>query len=78
MSANIIVYVNGHGDRDLQKAISQFNKKVKDAEIIKELRIRREYMKPSVKKKWKREESKKKEIRERKRSQKFNNKNNKF
>ena len=51
---------------NLQKAISIFNKKVKQAGIIQEVYRRQEYLKPSAKRKLKKEEAIKKRIREEK------------
>ena len=53
-------------ENNLQKAISIFNKKVKQAGIIQEVYRRQEYIKPSVKRKLKKEEAIKKRIREEK------------
>ncbi len=36
------------GKQSIEKAISQFKKRVKNAEILKELRDRQYYVKPSV------------------------------
>ena len=65
----IKVKVNGNTDDDLQKAISIFNKKVKQAGIIQEIYTRREYTKPSIKLKLKREEALRRRIREEKKEQ---------
>ena len=51
-------------ENNLQKAISIFNKKVKQAGIVQEVYRRQEYIKPSVKRKLKKEEAIKKRIRE--------------
>ena len=59
----VIVKVTGN---NLQKAIGIFNKKVKQAGIIQEIYRRREYIKPSIKRKLKKEEAIKKRIREEK------------
>jgi ribosomal protein S21 len=70
------VKVTGNTDADLQRAIRIFNKKVKDAGIIQEIYSRREYVKPSVKKKLKKEEAVRRRIRENKKEQnrkKYNN-----
>lgn len=70
------VKVTGNSDADLQRAIRIFNKKVKDAGIIQEVYSRREYVKPSVKKKLKKEEAIRRRIRENKKEQnrkKYNN-----
>jgi ribosomal protein S21 len=70
------VKVTGNSDADIQRAIRIFNKKVKDAGIIQEIYSRREYVKPSVKKKLKHEESIRRRIREERKEQnrkKYNN-----
>lgn len=70
------VKVTGNTDADVQRAIRIFNKKVKDAGIIQEIYSRREYVKPSVKRKLKHEESIRRRIREDKKEQnrkKYNN-----
>ena len=59
----VLVKVTGN---NLQKAIGIFNKKVKQAGIIQEVYRRQEYLKPSVKRKLKKEEAIKKRIREEK------------
>ena len=61
----VMVFVKVTGN-NLQKAINIFNKKVKQAGIIQEVYRRQEYIKPSVKRKLKREEAIKKRIREEK------------
>ena len=61
----MMVFVKVTGN-NLQKAINIFNKKVKQAGIIQEVYRRQEYIKPSVKRKLKREEAIKKRIREEK------------
>jgi len=61
------VKVNGN---NLIKALRDFNRQVKNEGIIRECHLRREYMKPSVKKRWKREEAVKKRIREKRRERK--------
>ena len=53
-------------ENNLQKANSIFNKKVKQAGIVQEVYRRQEYIKPSVKRKLKKEEAIKKRIREEK------------
>jgi len=60
-----MVFVKVMGN-NLQKAISIFNKKVKQAGIVQEIYRRQEYIKPSVKRKLKKEEAIKKRIREEK------------
>ena len=60
-----MVFVKVAGN-NLDKAISIFNKKVKQAGIIQEVYRRQEYIKPSVKRKLKKEEAIKKRIREEK------------
>ena len=60
-----MVFVNVTGN-NLQKAISIFNKKVKQAGIVQEVYRRQEYLKPSIKRKLKKEEAIKKRIREEK------------
>ena len=60
-----MVFVKVTGN-NLQKAISIFNKKVKQAGIVQEVYRRQEYIKPSVKRKLKKEEAIKKRIREEK------------
>jgi len=70
------VRVTGNTDADVQRAIRIFNKKVKEAGIIQEIYDRREYVKPSVKKKLKKEEAIRRRIREDKKEQnrrKYNN-----
>jgi ribosomal protein S21 len=70
------VKVTGNTDADIQRAIRIFNKKVKEAGIIQEIYSRREYVKPSVKKKLKKEEAVRRRIRENKKEQnrkKYNN-----
>ena len=59
----VLVKVTGN---NLQKAISIFNKKVKQAGKVQEVYRRQEYIKPSVKRKLKKEEAIKKRIREEK------------
>lgn len=61
----VMVFVKVTGN-NLQKAISIFNKKVKQAGIVQEVYRRQEYIKPSVKRKLKKEEAIKKRIREEK------------
>jgi small subunit ribosomal protein S21 len=61
----VMVFVKVMGN-NLQKAISIFNKKVKQAGIVQEVYRRQEYIKPSVKRKLKKEEAIKKRIREEK------------
>tara|TARA_R100001244_G_scaffold106859_1_gene79263 strand:+ start:64 stop:285 length:222 start_codon:yes stop_codon:yes gene_type:complete len=61
----VMVFVKVMGN-NLQKAISIFNKKVKQAGIVQEIYRRQEYIKPSVKRKLKKEEAIKKRIREEK------------
>ena len=61
----VMVFVKVPGN-NLQKAISIFNKKVKQAGIVQEVYRRQEYLKPSVKRKLKKEEAIKKRIREEK------------
>ena len=63
------VKVTGNTDADVQRAIRIFNKKVKEAGIIQEIYDRREYVKPSVKKKLKKEEAIRRRIREDKKEQ---------
>jgi len=58
-----MVFVKVTGN-NLQKAIGIFNKKVKQAGIIQEIYRRQEYLKPSIKRKLKKEEAIKKRIRE--------------
>ena len=70
------VKVTGNTEADVQRAIRIFNKKVKEAGIIQEIYDRREYVKPSVKKKLKKEEAIRRRIREDKKEQnrrKYNN-----
>ena len=70
------VRVTGNTDADVQRAIRIFNKKVKEAGIIQEIYDRREYVKPSFKKKLKKEEAIRRRIREDKKEQnrrKYNN-----
>jgi small subunit ribosomal protein S21 len=61
----VMVFVKVTGN-NLQKAIGVFNKKVKQAGIVQEVYRRQEYIKPSVKRKLKKEEAIKKRIREEK------------
>tara|TARA_Y100000004_G_C8857108_1_gene387299 strand:+ start:325 stop:546 length:222 start_codon:yes stop_codon:yes gene_type:complete len=70
------VKVTGNTDADVQRAIRIFNKKVKEAGIIQEIYNRREYVKPSVKRKLKKEQAIRRRIQEEKREQnrkKYNN-----
>jgi ribosomal protein S21 len=70
------VKVTGNTDADVQRAIRTFNKKVKEAGIIQEIYNRREYVKPSVKRKLKKEQAIRRRIQEEKREQnrrKYNN-----
>ena len=60
-----MVFVKVTGN-NLQKAISIFNKKVKQAGIVQEVYRRQEYLTPSIKRKLKKEEAIKKRIREEK------------
>ena len=61
----VMVFIKVTGN-NLQKAIGIFNKKVKQAGIVQEVYRRQEYIKPSVKRKLKKEEAIKKRIREEK------------
>jgi len=70
--------VNGETQKDLQNALSRFNKAVKKAEIIEQVYDRREYLKPSKKKKLKREKAIIKKIRQQKLDEKKNRKLNQF
>ena len=74
MTVMVFVKVTGN---NLQKAIGIFNKKVKQAGIIQEIYRRQEYLKPSVKRKLKKEEAIKNRIREEKKKRN-NKKYNKF
>ena len=74
----IEIKVNGETQKDLQNALSRFNKAVKKAEIIEEVFNRREYLKPSKKKKLKREKAIVKKIRQQKLDEKKNRKLNQF
>jgi len=70
------VKVTGNTEADLQRALRIFNKKVKEAGIIQEIYDRREYVKPSVKKKLKKEEAIRRRIRDDRKEQnrkKYNN-----
>ena len=70
------VKVTGNTEADVQRAIRTFNKKVKEAGIIQEIYNRREYVKPSVKRKLKKEQAIRRRIQEEKREQnrrKYNN-----
>jgi ribosomal protein S21 len=70
------VKVTGNTDADVQRAIRTFNKKVKEAGIIQEIYSRREYVKPSVKRKLKKEQAIRRRIQEEKRERnrrKYNN-----
>lgn len=58
------VKVRDDSDESLMKALQIFNKKVKEAGIIQECKNRREYLKPSLKKRLKREEATRRRIRE--------------
>ena len=71
-----MVFIKVTGN-NLQKAISIFNKKVKQAGIVQEVYRRQEYLKPSIKRKLKKEEAIKKRIREEKKKRN-NKKYNKF
>ena len=71
-----MVFIKVTGN-NLQKAISNFNKKVKQAGIVQEVYRRQEYLKPSIKRKLKKEEAIKKRIREEKKKRN-NKKYNKF
>ena len=68
----------GETQKDLQNALSRFNKAVKKAEIIEQVYDRREYLKPSRKKKLKRERAIEKKIRQQKLDEKKNRKLNQF
>lgn len=68
----------GESQKDLQNALSRFNKAVKKAEIIEQVYDRREYLKPSRKKKLKRERAIVKKIRQQKLDEKKNRKLNQF
>ena len=70
--------MNGETQKDLQNALSRFNKAVKKAEIIEQVYDRREYLKPSKKKKLKREKAIIKKIRQQKLDEKKNRKLNQF
>lgn len=61
------VKVMGPTEADFTRALKIFNKKVKEAGIIQEIHRRKEYVKPSLKRRLKREEAKKRRIRERNR-----------
>ena len=74
----IEVKVMGDTQKDLQNALSRFNKAVKKAEIIEQVYDRREYLKPSKKKKLKREKAIVKKIRQQKLDEKKNRKLNQF
>lgn len=70
------VKVTGNTEADLQRAIRIFNKKVKEAGIIQEVYDRREYVKPSLKKKLKKEEAIRRRVRDEKKERnrkKYNN-----
>ena len=68
----------GETQKDLQNALSRFNKAVKKAEIIEQVYDRREYLKPSRKKKLKRQRAIVKKIRQEKLDEKKNRKLNQF
>ena len=68
----------GETQKDLQNALSRFNKAVKKAEIIEQVYDRREYLKPSRKKKLKRQRAIVKKIRQEKLDAKRNRKLNQF
>jgi len=68
----------GETQKDLQNALSRFSKAVKKAEIIEQVYDRREYLKPSRKKKLKRERAIVKKIRQQKLDEKKNRKLNQF
>jgi len=69
------VTVNG---TNLTKALRDFTRQVKNEGIIREVHQRKEYMKPSLKKRWKREEAVRKRIREERRERKFKQSREKF
>jgi small subunit ribosomal protein S21 len=58
------VKVRDDSEESLTKALQIFNKKVKEAGIIQECKARREYLKPSLKKRLKREEAHRRRLRE--------------
>lgn len=74
----IEIKVIGESQKDLQNALSRFNKAVKKAEIIEQVFDRREYLKPSKKKKLKRERAIVKKIRQQRLDEKKNRKLNQF
>lgn len=60
------VKVTGSSEQDFIRALKIFTKKVKDSGVIQEVYARREYVKPSLKRKLKAEEAFKRKIREEK------------
>jgi ribosomal protein S21 len=58
------VIVTGEGKDDLQKALKQFSKLVKNSELIQELRRREHFVKPSKKRIIKQQEARKRRKRE--------------
>jgi len=65
-----MAYVKVNND-NLIKAIRDFTRQVKSEGILREVHNRKEYMKPSLKKRWKREEAVRKRIREERRERKM-------
>ena len=53
----LYVKIMGTSDDDLQRAIKIFNKKVKDSGLMKEIYDRREFVKPSLKKRLQKKEA---------------------
>jgi len=62
------VEVKGNTDKDFEIALAEFKKQVKKAGIFDDLRKKEHYLKPSIRRKRKREEA----IRRRKREEKYN------
>ena len=60
----LYVKIMGTSDDDLQRAIKIFNKKVKDSGLMKEIYDRREFVKPSLKKRLQKKEAVKRRMRE--------------
>lgn len=71
------MYVKVDNEKDgLTKALKIFNRMVKKAELIQEIRNRQHYLKPSVKKAFKRKEAFRRRKREEKREARQNRFNN--
>lgn len=70
------IEVRGTTQKDLDVALRKFNTMIKKSEIMEELYHRKEYMKPSKKKQWKRKRAVVKKIRHTKALEKKNRKLN--